>query len=282
MKKRIDLDEGTLIAFVAFILIAVFVKGEGYSPVVIAMLSVATFLFGIFGAFVMQNRHKRLDALRTTLRKDDAAYVNMYKLSAAFGKKVQKRMQKLVDNYIIKTIDYRLPEYRCANKEFLKLLEYITNLNPRNERQRQNYSKLLDSIETANTARKYVEYLTTNTMLRFKWLMLLGLLVVILFSIFYINDNSLPSIITAVLLSTSSVMFLLIMRDLDSLYWKEQKWIWDPLEQLFGELDLLPYYPDEVIDRKRVKLKKGTKIRIASYPQPYPDHTGKTVKIKVV
>ena len=75
-------------------------------------------------------------------------------------------------------------------------------------------------------------------------------------------------------------MFLLILRDLDTLIWKEQKWIWDPLGQTFQEMELLPYYPSDVIEMKRVKLKKGVRRRVAYYAKPYPDFTGKKVKIE--
>lgn len=86
--------------------------------------------------------------------------------------------------------------------------------------------------------------------------------------------------ILTILLSTSSFIFILILRDLDGLFWKEQDWIWEPLNQLFSELDLIPYYPVDVIKQKRAKLEKGLKIRVAYYPNPYPDQSGKKTKIE--
>ena len=111
---------------------------------------------------------------------------------------------------------------------------------------------------------------------------LIGLLSIILFSIFYVKDNTIPSIIITVLLSTSSVMLLLIIRDLNSLRWKEQTWIWDPLAQAFKEMDLLPYVPEMLIKLGRVTYPKGTKVRVANYPKKYPDFTGKKVKVITV
>lgn len=105
---------------------------------------------------------------------------------------------------------------------------------------------------------------------------------VILFTLFYINNNTLPSIIITVLLSTSAVIILLILRDIDALMWKEDKWIWVPLEQAFKEMDLLPYFPDSVLFPGRVKLKKGEKVRVAYYPREYPDRSGKKVKVITV
>jgi len=282
VKGRIDIGEGTIIALVIFILIAIFVRGRGPEALIIAMLSVATFLFGIFGAFVMQNRHKRLDELRSTMRKDDANYVALYKLSSVFGEKIQAKLQKLIDDYFMATIDYSLNDYHKSAPAFLKLYDFILSLKPKTAEQKEAYDKLLGILNSANESRKYTEFLVKNTMFGFKWLTLVGLLAVILFSVFYINNGSIPSIIITVLLATASVMLLLLIRDLDSLYWKEQKWMWDPLQQVFTEMDLLPYYADDIIKTGRVKLEKGAKVRIAHYPHPYPDISGKTVKTVVI
>ena len=282
MRGRIDIGEGSIIAFVFFTFIAIFVRGYGPQPVIVAMLSVATFLFGIFGAFVMQNRHKRLNEIRSVLRRDDALYIDMYKLAGLFGKETQKQMQKHIDDFITATIDYKLIDYSMASKKFLKLQDFILNLKPKTRKQYMAYDELLSIIKQSNEQRREVEYLVRNTMLNFKWFTLIGLLSVILFSIFYINDGSIPSIIITVLLSTASVMLLLLIRDLDSLMWKEQMWIWAPLNQLFEELDLLPYYAEPIIATGRVKFKKGHKIRVAYYPHPYPDMRGKTVKTVVM
>jgi hypothetical protein len=282
VKGRIDITEGAIIALVVSACIAIFFKGPGPQTNILAMLSVATFLFGIFGAFVMQNRHKRLQEIRTVLRRDDALYIDMYKLSSLFGKETQKKMQKHIDDFLTRGIDYRLVDYCMANKEFLKLHDFIINLKPKTALQSTAYGKLLDLAKQANEQRREVEYLVRNSMLSFKWITLMGLLAVILFSIFYTNDGSLPSIIITVLLSTASILFLLLIRDLDSLMWKEQMWIWEPLNQLFEELDLLPYYAEPIIAKGRVKFKKGYKIRVAYYPHPYPDMRGKTVKTVII
>lgn len=282
MKKRIDIEEGTLLVLIVLTLTAIYIKGAGPNSWVVALLSVATFLFGIFGAFIMQDRHKRLDELRRTLREEDALFITIYRLSELFGKNIQSKIQKAIDNYLIETIDYKLKDHSLAHDKFLELYDAVKNLKPKGEMQVQAYSKLLDSINQANKNRRRVEHLAKNKLFAFEWLTLITLLAVILFSMFYINTNSTISIIITVLLSTSAVLFILLLRDLNSLFWKEQKWIWEPVDELFEELNLLPYYPSPLIELKRVKLSKGTKVRIAHYPHPYPDMGGKVIKTTTI
>ena len=120
MKKRVDIEEGTIFALLIFTLLAMIVPGKGPDSIIIAMLSIATFLFGILGAYIMQNRHKRIEGLRSTLRENDGLFVNIYQLSHSLGVKVQKRIQKLIDDYYIETIDY------YGTKEIVRKNSWIT------------------------------------------------------------------------------------------------------------------------------------------------------------
>ena len=115
----------TLLALIVFIFLAIFVKGYGPSSAILTLLSVSTFLFGVFGAFIMQDRYARLNSLRSVLRSDDAHYASIYKISDVFGKNVKRHMQKFIDDYLTKTIDYKLLDYNNANKEFLALYEFV-------------------------------------------------------------------------------------------------------------------------------------------------------------
>lgn len=280
--KKVRIESLSISTFILFVFVAIFVPGRGPDPLMIALLSVSTFLFGIFGAHVMQNRHKRLDELRATLNRDNASYLNVYNLSKVFGKQIQNKIQKLIDDYLILTIDYKLKDIYKANDEYLKFYNYVINLKPKNQAQTIAYEEMISLMNNANSNRKYIEYLVRDEMQKFKWISLISLLGIIIFSIFYINDNRLISIIITVLLSSAGSLLLLIIRELDSLRWKEEKWAWGPLEELFLELDTLPYYAEEIIKKQRVKLKKGTKIRVASYPNKYPNFKGKKIKIITV
>jgi hypothetical protein len=153
---RFTINILSLSCFVISIVLAIFVKGVGPTNIILAILSVATFLFGIFGAHVMTNRHHRLDKLRETLRKDDAHYVTLYTLSKAFGKDVQKEVQQKVDAFIVKTIDLYLVDYYCANKEFLALFQYVNALRPKNKAQEVAYDKMLDILKETNENRRTV------------------------------------------------------------------------------------------------------------------------------
>jgi len=65
---------------------------------------------------------------------------------------------------------------------------------------------------------------------------------------------------------------------LNNLKWQKTIWTWQPLHNLFKNLDLIPYYPKPVVDRGEAKIEKGELIRLANYPQSYPDMTKKVIE----
>ena len=81
--------------------------------------------------------------------------------------------------------------------------------------------------------------------------------------------------IATVSMGITAVLYLLY--DIDNLQWKEDKLIWIPLTQLFKDMNSSPYFPKKVYQRINLKLEKE-KIRLATYPNKYPDFSGKKIE----
>ena len=175
-----------------------------------------------------------------------------------------------------------------SNRQFIELYQYVVDLqNKKMKELNQNpvllyaFDNIMDTINEANKNRKSIEYMVRDTMLRFEWFILLSLYAVIIVCVFEINDNSITSIGITILVSTVNMALIIIIRSLDEMMWKEEKWTWEPLTQFYEEIDLTPYVPEPCVREGRLILKKGKKYRVAEYPRPYPDMTGKTVKMIV-
>lgn len=276
---RVSLSKVVIISLVVFTLMSFFSISQGYNDQLNTLLAATSFIFGIFIAFSITTSQTKLNKINETLKEEEGIYLYIYKTSEVFGSRVKKEVQKLIDQYLIDQVDYLLPDFKYSNKSFLKLFEYINNLKPVNKREEVAYENLTAVMVDSVRNRKLVETLTQETLSKFEWLSIISLLSVILILIFSINDRSVISIISSILLSTSAVVLVAILRDLDNLRWKEQSWIWEPLEQLFNELELLPYYPKDLINQGRVKLDRGHKIRLVDYQNKYPDMTGKKIEI---
>jgi hypothetical protein len=281
MKKRLDLHEGIIGAAIIFTLMAIFIPGRGMDEFVLALLSVSSFLFGIFMAFSISDRHSRQKEMRSTLKEGDAYVVNLYKIAKAYDEKTRKKVQQLIDDWVTSTFDYYLSNYHKTFPKFFKLYDYIINLKPQTKKQQTLYEEMVTILQEQVKENKKVRYLVHDRITKAEWISILTLAGIIIFGLFFINTNVFFSIVLVVLLSTTLITIILVLRDLDSLYWKEQKWIWDPMIDTFHEIDRLPYFPQEDIDLKRIKVPKGLKYRSAQFPRPYPDLTGKKVKIRI-
>ncbi|TAK96804.1 hypothetical protein EPO05_00960 [Patescibacteria group bacterium] len=269
------------IVFVFFLALAIFIKGDRNSEFIRVVMGAASFVFGIILAFSTANRHSRLSQIRESLREGDAVMLNIYELSKVFSKDVTDETRRLIDELLIIQCDYFLRDFDNCVGNIDKLYVFIEKIKATNKVQEDARSKMLSEIEEMVKVEKKVIYHVNDEMLMYEWISLIALEGVILFCLYYLKSTDIISVVLTATLSALLVMLLLILRDLDLLVWQESNWIWEPLSKLFVELGLDPYFPGELF-KKRIKLdsfKKFKRIRIASYPKPYPDLSGKKIKL---
>lgn len=277
MPNKLSTQVGIVLSFIIFSLIAILVPKFGSNGQVEVILGAATFIYGIIVAFFISFATNRLNEVSQLLNSEDSTYIAIYRLVVVFGKEKQNEVKLLIDSLLVSSIDHYLRDYYKTKKEFESLVGFVLDLKPGDKGQEQAYSSLLSLIQKTQDNRTRINALVKQEMFLYEWVVLYVLNAVILFCIFYLNNHSFASIAISVLLSTSTVTLLLILRDLTHLRWREQVWIWESLRCTFEEMDLLPYYPARAIKEKRIKLDKGEKCRVVHYPHKYPDFADKEV-----
>jgi ABC-type multidrug transport system fused ATPase/permease subunit len=270
------------IAFIVFFLISLFLPGNGDSNLIEIILGAATFLFGIILAFSTANRHARFSAIRQGLREQDALLLSIYELSKVFDKKISEEIRSRIDALLMVQVDYKLVDFDKCVKKIEELYYYIEKIKVKNSNQERSLGFMFENAENLLKIEKEVSYHVKDRIMPYEWISLLVLSGVILFSLFYLMESNTISVIVIPLLSTTLILLLLVLEELDSLRWQEQNWIWDPLSNLFIELDLIPYFPEALFLQKRLKLeslKEIKEVRIAKFTNKYPNLEGKTIEI---
>jgi hypothetical protein len=267
-----------ILSFVIFCFGGIFLKGNGYSSSLSVLISVASFLFGVFIAFSASDNHAKVNRINECLKTDEAWLLSIYQLASIYDQETKKRIQSLIDAYLISQIDYFLEDFNQTYPAFKSLYDYCQQLEFNHKKQEIAYSKIIDCLNNIQNNRKKVEILVKQKMLKIEWVALLTLLGLILILVFYFNNGSPLSILLTALLSSAAILLVMVLRELDNLHWKESSMIWEPLNDTFKALDLLPYYPKNVLISRRTRPSRNSVIRIADYPNKYPDMTGKTVK----
>ncbi len=282
MKKRSIYLE-LLITFLVFFLAAYFIEGQGINEFIKLILTVSTFIFAILLAFSTANRHSRLNAIRQLLRSDDAALLSIYYSSKNFGRATTNKCRKILDEYLQTQIDYELVDYEKSTPKFLELYQFILGLKAKTVIQKEAKGQMLNDIRDSMKNQKEVIYWVNDQMQKFEWISLTSLCAIIMWCLFYINNGSIIAQVIIPVLGVSLVLLLLVLRDLNKLYWQEKHWDWLPLADLLQELDLTPYFPEDLFILKRLKLKDLKhikKYRVGFVPN-YPDLKGKTVRMVV-
>ncbi|NQV89302.1 MAG: hypothetical protein HQ488_03215 [Parcubacteria group bacterium] len=254
-------------------------RPEVDGEIVTMILSMATFIFAIIVGFSISGRHGRLTEIRTRLRENDARLLNMYKLSAVFGKIKSKKCLKLIEDSLISQLDYKLVDIHRSTPTLLKLHDFILELKPKTSTQNNAEYLLMDNMGGVLRNVREVSHLVDSKMSKHEWGSLFLLSTIIWFSLFLIGGGSIISWIVIPLLATVLGLLMFILQDFNNLRWGERTWIWRPISRLFLDLGLKPYMPEAVL-RGRVSkrfLKNLAVYRVGTFPNKYPDLRGKKV-----
>ncbi len=267
------------ILFILVVCLAIFYPLTKNEALASTSLGVSTFLFGVFAAFSISDRHGRINGIRENDSPERAGLESLYGIMIVFGKDVQKRVAKKIDNYLMAILDYTIWDYHKTGKEFNDLVETALSVKVKNQAQAETYNGLSFVINSILNARKQTTGLIDERMSKLEWLVLFVLGGVIVFSLLLTGTTTIQAISIVVLMTFTIMLLLVVIYRLDNLSWKEEVRIFEPYQQTFESIGLMRYYPDDLVNRNRVKKHKGKTYRVGIFPRPYPDMSGKKVKI---
>ncbi|HSX18108.1 MAG TPA: hypothetical protein VLE51_02015 [Candidatus Saccharimonadales bacterium] len=262
---------------IAFLTLVLVKPGEGDLP---TYSSAAAGIFGIFIGFSISNSRGRLNRVNQLLKTENANNLLVYRLSSVFGDEIQDKIRKLMDAYLIDQIDYRLDDFDRSGDTFHKLYEYIINLEVKNDKQKMVLDSMIKTLNISSSNRVQIETITTQRISIFEWISVWSLTFVVVFNLYLITRHDAFQSILITILASALILLVLVLRDLNNLKWQKGIWTWKPLHNLFVNMDLLPYYPRIIVEIGEAKIPSGEKVRLADYPNPYPDMTDKVINVE--
>lgn len=244
------------------------------------LVGAAYFLFGVFVAFALDRARGRMEKVNDLLKTDEANLLALFQMSAILGPQVQAEMRSRIDALLQDQIDYFLSDFHRSAASHQALLNYVVDSSSREELGAPIVrEQLLTTMLAINASRTQVEAATTHSMSPAEWVCILVLFGVLFMALpVFSSGVALGTLVVALLCGVLAV-FVAILWSVDHLQWQEETWIWKPLHRLFSNLGLEPYYPADVLAERRAIPEPG-RIRVASYPNRYPDMTGKPVSLR--
>lgn len=264
-----------------FLILRLVFPGKGLDDNQVALFTASTLLFSIFIGFSISNQRSRYNNYFEIGRSEGSALYSIYMLAQTLPKKQFETIHKLIDEYLISQFDYKLEDFQCTDERYTELEKYCINLSTKTDRHATTREQIIDLLPAEQEKRYQMESLIKERVSRAEWLTTFFLYLATVYFFMLFRTPDILSIIVATLMCTAATMLILILYKFDTLKWNVGIKIWEPLQKLFEQLDLLPYYPYPSIMRGEVTPPKGKKIRLARYPSPYPKISDKQVSVVV-
>jgi hypothetical protein len=264
---------GAALAFFAMVTLC---PGEGKEPIYAAEVAV---IFAVYLGFAISGSRDRLNQIDGLLKDHNGLILLTYRLSAIFKPETHDQIRKLIDVYLIEQIDYSLDDFKLSEATFQELFNYVLGLEPDGVRQEESYAKMIDTLSNVSTTRTKVEALVRSRLSIHEWVATMVFLAVTITSLYFMSDGDLLNAAVFSAVVAALILLVVILFESDRLKWDKDQWTWQPLHDLFVNMDLLPYYPGDAVDRGEINLPRKEKIRIARYHDKYPDMSHKVVDV---
>lgn len=241
--KYIHAVKGSAIAFLIFSIAARFIPGNGSADDVQLVLTISTFLFAIISGFFISRLNARYDGIRELISKEDAIFASLYQSSRFFGKKFQTKLREIIDEYYIIAYDDELGVYKANKPQFLSIYDELEKLNlEKNSKGEQIFDDVIILLAEAENIRNKSSVISREKVRVGQWGVMLILASIIIFSIFFIKSSGIFSQITTVLLSTTLILVMLLIRDLQNCRLNGELLLVESGQEVFDDMGKLRYY----------------------------------------
>src|SRR3989344_9126930 len=165
---------------------------------------------------------------------------------------------------------------KSTHAQFKTIETFIIEL-PYKENISSVHQNIRNNMDSIIVARQQLTVLGTKTLSSFQWTILSALAGLFIFSLYGLRTGELFFDIVTVVISSSVVLILLLIRDLDLYIWNEQTFGWDIFQNIFKAIGRLPYYPAESIESGRVRTPEK-EYRLGRYID-FPKSRGRKIEV---
>lgn len=244
------------------------------------ILTVVAFLFGIIAGFYIVVTTTDYNSVKNILATETAGWISLHQNVLIYDKQVADKLSSLIDMYVRHTFDFEIIDYvKSTNNEFEVIKKLIREL-PLKENLSSIYEKIRDIMDNVIVSRQQLTVLGGKTLSLFQWAILLALAIIFIFSLYGLRTGELFFDVVTVAISSSIVLVLLLIRDLDLYIWNEKTFGYDIFENVLKSIGQLPYYPAESLKAGRVHPSEK-EYRIGTYID-FPKSIDRKIEIKKI
>ncbi|MBI4262316.1 hypothetical protein HY624_02210 [Candidatus Uhrbacteria bacterium] len=216
------------------------------------ILTITTFLFGFIAGFYILLTATDYNTLKGLLANETASWIVLHQYVTLYMPRTVSAFTALLDTYLRRAFDFEIIDYaRGTQAEFEPMRAWVNALQPKKGIE-YIHENIQETMQGIIIGRQQLTVLGTKTLSLFQWMVLCTLAALVIFSLYGVRSGELFFDIVTVLISSSVVLILLVIRDLDLYLWNEKTFGYDIFENLFKAIGQQAYYPEESIQKGRI------------------------------
>jgi hypothetical protein len=263
-----------VIAFIIIIGVAIAFPFGAEGGIYELSLLVTPVLFAIFIAFSISERLSRIDKIRENDSIERSSLESLVSYIKAVSPENHEEVQRLVDEYLMATLDYNIEDYYKTRAYYEKISQKLYSIK---DEKVSDFS--VDILGKILEAREQTVTLISDSMSHFEWLIYCILGTSVLLPYIMTNTGAILNVGFIVLITSSVLLLLSFLDKLDTLEWKREIRIFAPYQKTFEAIGSMRYFPQSLMGSAKVKKIAGDSYRIGHFPSPYPNFEGKTVEV---
>lgn len=213
------------------------------------ILTITTFLFGIFGGFCVAVTTTDYNSIRSLAAQETAAWISLYESVKIYHSNSSKKLKTLLEHYIIRSFDYDFINYaRETKKEFETISAFIRRL-PYLTASSSTHQNILNLSANLVTYRQQLTALGKRSLSPLEWIVLDVLAIIVITTLYGLRTGSLFFDFVTVAVSSSTILILVLIRDIDRYTWNDSTFSFEVFNNVLLTLGELPYYPLEFIEQ---------------------------------
>lgn len=216
------------------------------------VLTISTFLFGLIAGFYIVVTTTDYNSIKSILAEETASWIALYQNINEYDSTAAKKLADALDAFLRRSFDFEIIDYARSNtKEFDAISTIVNDITYENSLS-SLYQEIRSKWAIILSSRQKLTVLGAKTLSGFQWIILFALALLVVTSLYGLRTGELFFDIVTVFISSSIVLILLLIRDLDLYIWNEKTFGYDIFENIFLAIGLLPYYPLESVEKGRV------------------------------
>jgi len=270
---------GSLMFCVLFILGILFIPKARPLDGVTIILTISTFLFAIFSGFFISRLNGRYDKIDDIISVEDSYWISFYRTAGLLGKDFQKKVAENMDKYYIVAYDFPDVDYYKSNAKHINdIYNDLAKIKKGNE-SNVIYDHLISYLSSIEECRKKTAVYVLERMTTGQWVVLILLSIIIIFSMYYIRTASMYSDTVTVILSTSLILVLLTLRDLQNRMLLGKKVLTESGQEVFDMMGKERYYNKHELAINHTVVPKDIKKYRLGLHKPGENPRIKNVKV---